>query len=115
MSDIKPLPSESDPAPANPPPPQRFFRTDQAEIGCGAALSALPPALVVLVTAWAQSGQKGANGWQEAGIVMFLWVIPTAVVATIVAIIPRSRLFGQGMLVGTGVLLLLSLLTCSIR
>ena len=46
---------------------------------------------------------------------MFLLAFPDALVATILAIVPGTRRRGLGMLLGSGVLLLLSLLTCSVR
>lgn len=115
MSDTNPPPSESESAPASPPPRSRFFPSAGAEIGCGAALSAILPTLVVVVLALLEPGRPGARMWQEVGVILFLLVVPAVVIATIVAIIPKSRRFGLGMLLGSGVLLLLSLLTCSIR
>lgn len=115
MSDPIPPPPESGGSPADPAPPKTFFTSHQAEIGCGAALSGLLPVLVVLVPVLLKSGPMGARAWQEAGVWMFLLVLPAAFVATIVTIIPKTRRFGLGMLLGSGALLLLSLLTCSIR
>lgn len=73
----------------------------------------VPLMIAAAITLTPAGGQTAR--WQNLGVWMFLLAFPDALVATIVAIIPKTRRFGLGMLLGSGALLLLSLLTCSIR
>lgn len=115
MSENTPPPPASDPAASSQPHPPRFFKTAKAEIAGGAALTVLLPVVMVLAATGQKLGQGGSRVWQGVGADLFLLLVPAVVIAIVVTKTPRSRRFGLGMLLGSGVLLLISTITCNLR
>jgi hypothetical protein len=108
----------SEPTPPSPDEAKRREASAQPagrrEILGGFAFGLGVPLMIAAAITLTPAGGRTAR-WENLGVWMFFLAFPDALIAAILAIIPRTRRRGLGMLLGSGILLLLSLLTCGIR